>query len=134
MVSQGGIDEGGMGEEGMCSPHTPTCTLAHVHPHDQYQGRIQDFGKGGGSAKYIHNWGRVREGACPPPVTARGFWGSADSSPSGVWGKAPAAFLLLRLFSMKFTVKSREERRPCFLVSRVLLQVVNNLLQIGNIL
>ena len=70
----------------------------------------------------------------PPPVTARGFWGSADSSHSGVWGFAPAAFLLLRLFSMKFTVKSREERRPCFLVSRVLLQVVNNLLQIGNIL
>ena len=31
-------------------------------------------------------------------------------------------------------VSSREERRPCFLVSRVLLQVVNNLLQIGNIL
>ena len=42
----------------------------------------------------------------PPPVTARGFWGSADSSPSGVWGFAPAAFLLLRLFSMKFTVIS----------------------------
>ena len=35
----------------------------------------------------------------PPPVTARGFGGSADSSPSGVWGEAPAAFLLLRLFS-----------------------------------
>ena len=31
------------------------------------QGRIQDFGKGGGSDKYIHNWGRVREGACPLP-------------------------------------------------------------------
>ena len=42
----------------------------------------------------------------PPPVTARGFWGSAESSPSGVWGFAPAAFLLLRLFSMKFTVIS----------------------------
>ena len=42
----------------------------------------------------------------PPPVTARGFWGSADSSPSGVWGEAPAAFLLLRFFSMKFTVIS----------------------------
>ena len=35
----------------------------------------------------------------PPPVTARGFLGSADS-------EAPAAFLLLRLFSMKFTVIS----------------------------
>ena len=33
-------------------------------------------------------------------------WGSADSSPSWVWGEAPAAFLLLRLFSMKFTVIS----------------------------
>ena len=42
----------------------------------------------------------------PPPVTARGFGGSADSSPSWVWGEAPAAFLLLRLFSMKFTVIS----------------------------
>ena len=42
----------------------------------------------------------------PPPVTARGFWGSAESSPGGVWGFAPAAFLLLRLFSMKFTVIS----------------------------
>ena len=40
----------------------------------------------------------------PPPVTARGFWGSADSSPIEVWGEAPAAFLLL--FSMKFTVIS----------------------------
>ena len=36
----------------------------------------------------------------PPPVTARGFWGSADSSPSGVWGEAPDAFLLLRLFTL----------------------------------
>ena len=33
----------------------------------------------------------------PTPVAARGFGGSADSSP---------AFLLLRLFSMKFTVIS----------------------------
>ena len=36
----------------------------------------------------------------------RGFWGSADSSLSGAWGEAPAAFLLLRLFRMKFTVIS----------------------------
>ena len=54
---------------------------------------------GGGSDKYIHNWGRGRA----PPVTARGVWGSADSSPSGVWGFAPAAFLLLCL-CMKFTI------------------------------
>ena len=42
----------------------------------------------------------------PPPVTARGYWGSADSSPSGVWGEAQATFWLWRLFSMKFTVIS----------------------------
>ena len=46
-----------------------------------YRGGSRILGKGG-SDKYIHNWG------------------SADSSPSGVWGEAPAAFLLLRLFSM----------------------------------
>ena len=34
---------------------------------ERMQGRIQDLGKGGGSDKYIHNWGRVREGACPLP-------------------------------------------------------------------
>ena len=42
----------------------------------------------------------------PPTVTARGSGGSADSSPCGVCGEAPAAFLLLRLFSMKYTVIS----------------------------
>ena len=51
------------------------------------QGRIQNFGKGRGSNIYIHNWGEGTGGGVPPPVTARGFWGSADSSP------APAAFL-----------------------------------------
>ena len=39
-----------------------------------------------------------------PSRDSKGVWGSADSSPSGVWGEAPAAFLLLRLFTMKFTV------------------------------
>ena len=38
-----------------------------------HQGRIQDFGKGGGSDKYIHNWGRVREGECPFPLQQRGL-------------------------------------------------------------
>ena len=69
------------------------------------RGGSRILGKGG-SAKYIHNLGEGTGGGVPPPVTARGFWGSADSSPSGVWGEAPAAFLLLRLFSMKFTVIS----------------------------
>ena len=35
----------------------------------------------------------------PPPVTARGSGGALIAR---VWGEAPAAFLLLRLFSMKF--------------------------------
>ena len=69
-----------------------------------YRGGSRILGKGG-SDKYIHNWGRVREGACPSR-DSKGVWGSADSSPSGVWGEAPAAFLLLRLFSMKLTVIS----------------------------
>ena len=43
----------------------------------------------------------------PPPVTARGFWGSADSSLSPrSRAKPQPLFLLLRLFSMKFTVIS----------------------------
>ena len=82
------------------------CTNAHkrhtiTHIHITYtdihtctpRGGSRILGKGG-SDKYIHNWGRVREGACP----------SRDSK--GVWGEAPAAFLLLRLFSMKLTVIS----------------------------
>ena len=69
------------------------------------RGGSRILGKGG-SDKYIHNWGEGTGGGVPPPVTARGFWGSVDSSPSGVWGEAPAAFLLMRLFSMKFTVIS----------------------------
>ena len=68
------------------------------------RGGSRIWGKGG-SDKYIHNWGKVREGACPSRDGKR-VWGSADSSPNGVWGEAPAAFLLLSLFSMKFTVIS----------------------------
>ena len=65
------------------------------------------FRERGGSDKYMHNWERVREGAYPSRDSMR-VWGSADSSPCGVWGEAPAAFLLLRLFSMKFTVISNK--------------------------
>ena len=72
----------------------------------EIRGGSRILGKGG-SDKYIYNWGRVREGACSKRV-----WGSADSSPSGVWGETPAAFLLLSLFSMKFTVISAITRYP----------------------
>ena len=44
------------------------------------QGWIQEFGKGGGSDKYIQNWGEVREGACPSR-DSKGVWGSADRPP-----------------------------------------------------
>ena len=57
----------------------------------------------GGSNNYIHKRGRVREGACPSR-NSKGVWGSADSSPSGSWFFAPAAFLHLRLFSMKINI------------------------------
>ena len=49
------------------------------------QGRIQDFGRGGGgggvSNNYSHKWGWVREGA--PFCDNQGVWGSAISSPIG---------------------------------------------------
>ena len=80
----------------------------HIFPYDCYVPiTYQDFGKGGGH-KYIQNWGggggygRRRS----PSRDSKGVWGSADCSFSGVWGEASAAFLLLRLFSMKFTVIS----------------------------
>ena len=68
------------------------------------QGRIQDIGKGGGGGliNIFTTGGGYGRGSAP----FREVWGSADSSPSGVWSKAPAAFLLLRLFSMKLTVIS----------------------------
>ena len=44
-------------------------------------GEDPGFWERGGSDKYIHNWGEGTGGGVPPPVTARGFWGSADSSP-----------------------------------------------------
>ena len=52
-------------------------------------GLINIFTTGGGYGRGIS-----------PSCDSKGVWGSADSSPSGVWGEAPAAFLLLRLFSM----------------------------------
>ena len=63
------------------------------------------MGKGGGGGGLIiysqlgGGYGRRRA----PYRDSKGVWGSADSSPSGVWGESTAAFLLLRLFSMKFT-------------------------------
>ena len=67
---------------------------------------------------------RVREGACPSR-DSKGVWVSADCSFSGVWGEAPAAFLLLHLFSMKFTViyntyTSRDIREPEWIATRKL--------------
>ena len=61
------------------------------------QGRIQEFGKGGGGGGLINIF-----------TTGGGYGrGHAPSRDSkGVWCFAPAAFLLLRLFSMKFTVIS----------------------------
>ena len=37
-----------------------------------------------------------------PSRDSKGVWESADSPTSGVWGEALAAFLLLRLFNMKY--------------------------------
>ena len=64
------------------------------------RGGSRILGKGG-SDKYIHNWGEGGGGGACPLRDSKGVWGSADSSPV-----APAAFLLLRLFNMKFTVIS----------------------------
>ena len=60
------------------------------------------FWERGSLIHILTNGGRGRA----PSRDSKRVWGSADSSPSGVWGFAPAAFLLLRLFSMKFTVIS----------------------------
>ena len=80
--------------------------LQNYHSSGADPGFWERWGGGGGSDKYIHNWREATVGGVPPPVTARRLGGSADSSPIAVWGEAPAAFLLLRLFSMKFTVIS----------------------------
>ena len=66
------------------------------------QGRIQDFGKGGGLINIFTTGGGYGRGSAPSR-DSKGVWGSADSSPSGV---CFFAFLLLRLFSMKLTVIS----------------------------
>ena len=78
------------------------CFICKLISSDRGGSRIMEKG---GSDKYIHNWGGYGRGRAPSRDSKR-VWGSADSSPSGVWGFAPAAFLLLRLFSMKFTVIS----------------------------
>ena len=63
------------------------------------------FWERGGLIKLFRTGGGYGRGRAPSR-DSKGVWGSADSSPSGVWGEAPAAFLLLRLFSMKLTVIS----------------------------
>ena len=63
------------------------------------------FWERGGLINIFTTGGGYGRGSAPSR-DSKGVWGSADSSPSGVWGEAPAAFLLLRLFSMKLTVIS----------------------------
>ena len=41
----------------------------------------RERGGGGGSDKYIHNWGEGMGGGVPPPVTARGSGGALIASP-----------------------------------------------------
>ena len=55
------------------------------------QGRIQGFGKGGGPINIFTTGGGYGRGRAPSR-DSKGVWGSVDSSPSGVWGEAPAAF------------------------------------------
>ena len=65
-------------------------TFIHIRSFINNRGGSRIWGKGG-SDKYIHNWGKVREGACPSRDGKR-VWGSADSSPNGVWGEVPSRF------------------------------------------
>ena len=63
------------------------------------------FWERGGLINIFTTGGEYGRGSAPSR-DSKGVWGSADSSPSGVWGDTPASFLLLRLFSMKLTVIS----------------------------
>ena len=81
--------------------HTPT-QPTHMYTHLRGGSRI--LGKGGLINIFTTGGGYGRGRA--PSRDSKGIWRSADSSPSRVWGEAPAAFLLLHLFSMKFTVIS----------------------------
>ena len=50
-------------------------------------------GGGGRGDKYIHKWGRVREGeSVPPPVTARGSGGALIAPPVGSGAKTQPVF------------------------------------------
>ena len=51
----------------------------------------QGFGKGGDTIKIFTTGGGYARGRAPSR-DSKGVWGSANSSPSGVWGEAPAAF------------------------------------------
>ena len=73
------------------------------------QGRIQDFGKGG-SNNYIHKRGRVREGACPSR-NSRGSGGTLKAPP------VPAAFLHLRLFSIKMNILLTPQNNLIFITT-----------------
>ena len=78
------------------------CMVYSVLHTEVFRGGSRILGKGG-SDKYIHNWGGYRVGGVPPLVTARGSGGALIAPPVG---SGAAAFLLLCLFSMKFTVIS----------------------------
>ena len=67
------------------------------------QGRIQDFGKGGGLINILYSQLGEGTGGGVPPVTARG---SGEALIVGSGAQPQPLFLLLRLFSMKFTVIS----------------------------
>ena len=64
-----------------------------------YAGADPGFWERGGLINIFTTGGGYGRGISPS-CDSKGVWGSADSSPSGVWGEAPAALLLLRLFSM----------------------------------
>ena len=57
------------------------CVCVYVCVHR----RIQDFGKGG-LINIFTTRGRVREGRALSS-DSKGVWGSADSSPNGVWSR-----------------------------------------------
>ena len=93
------------------SQHCPRYCMAHVtsfqslYTLSMVTGADLGLWKRGGLINIFTTGGGYGRGRAPSRDSKRA-WGSADSSPSGVWGEAPAAFLLLRLFSMKFTVIS----------------------------
>ena len=88
-----------------CSDATAGMGTMFQHHHQGKPGADPGFWERRGLIN-IFTTGGGYGGGRAPSRDSKGVWGSADSSPSGVWGEAPAAFLLLRLFSLKFTVIS----------------------------